>query len=167
VGDKQRIGQLDKLLKTYSTDSRLWFLKGSLLAGQGEYAPARAAMRKALDLSPHFSIARFQLGLLQLTSGEPIAAQETWGPLHGLPKTHFLRLFVEGMGHLIRDEFADAVMSIEKGIGNNSENLPLNHDMQLVVDAIRKMMGGDRPTDRGQSSVDMILQQAALKTRLH
>src|SRR5271156_6341339 len=75
---------LDGLLSEYPRDPRLHFLKGSLLAGQQDYAAARAAMRHAVDLAPDYAIARFQLGFLLLTSGEAHAAQEAWGPLHSL-----------------------------------------------------------------------------------
>src|SRR5271167_2708654 len=95
TGDGPR--RLDDLISAYPEDPRLQFLKGSRLAGQGDYRAARTAMRRAVDIAPDYVVARFQLGLLELSSGEPIAAQETWGPLHGLPRDNFVRLFVEGL----------------------------------------------------------------------
>ena len=156
-------GELTALLLDFPSDPRLHFLKGSFLAGKQDYAAARMAMRRAVDLAPDYGIARFQLGLLLLTSGEPYAAQEAWGPLHGLAAEHYLRLFVEGLCHLIRDEFGRAIQSLEEGIARNAENPAMNRDMQLVIDEINRK----RSDSGGASSVDLLLQQAALKATRH
>lgn len=165
AGNSPRV--LDDLISAYPGDPRLQFLKGSRLAGQGDYRAARAAMRRAVDIAPDYVVARFQLGLLELSSGEPIAAQETWGPLHGLPRDSFVRLFVEGLCHLIRDEFGDAVRCLQDGIALNQENAPMNRDMQLVVDEIRLKQKNGQAGEPVVSSVDLLLQQAAFKSRKH
>lgn len=154
--------ELDMALHEYPNDARLHFLKGSLLAGERNYATARDAMRQAIDLAPGYHVARFQLGFLLLTSGEGLAAQEVWGPLYSLPPDHYLRIFAEGLGHLMRDDFAAAVRLLEKGIALNSENPPMNRDMQLIIGQARERI------DRHEgpvSSVDFLLQQAALKPK--
>ena len=158
---------LADLLSEYPDDARLHFLKGSLLAGRQDYVAARAAMQHALDLAPDFAIARFQLGLLLLTSGEIHKSLEIWGPLHILAPDNFLRLFVIGLCHLVRDEFDEAIRYLEKGISQNQENLPMNHDMQLVIEEARKKMADQGSGDSAVSSVDQLLKQAALKARLH
>jgi Flp pilus assembly protein TadD len=158
--------RLDALLLKYPKDARLHFLKGSLLAGSQDYAGARAAMRRAVDIAPDYAVARFQLGLLLLSSGEPHAAQEAWGPLHGLPQDHYLRIFVTGLGHLIRDEFVDAVRVLTDGIARNRDNLPMNGDMQRIIDEVRSR-SGDKTDGAAMSSVGFLLQQSALKDKLH
>jgi tetratricopeptide (TPR) repeat protein len=159
--------EVDRLLSDYPNDPRLHFLKGSLLAGRQDYVPARASMRHAVDLAPDYAIARFQLGFLLLTSGEPHAAQEAWGPLHALAADNYLRVFVIGLCHLIRDEFADAVRLLQDGMARNRDNPAMNRDMQLIVDEIHGKLsrgdGGEAP----MSSVDFLLQQAALKSTRH
>ena len=154
---------LDDRLGDYPGDPRLHFLKGSLLAGRQDYRAARAAMRKAVDLAPDYRLARFQLGLLLFTSGEAYAAQETWGPLLALPDGDYLKVFAVGLNHLIRDEFPEAVRRLEEGIALNRELSPLNHDMLLIIDEIRAKTRGDGEI----SSVDLLLQQAALKASKH
>ncbi len=156
--------ELDALLAGYPRDPRLHFLKASLLASGQDFAAARAAMRHAVDLAPDYAIARFQLGFLLLTSGEGHAAQEAWGPLHGLAADNYLRIFVEGLCHLIRDEFSETIRRLEEGISRNNENPALNRDMQLIItEARKKLNGGDAPA----SSVDFLLQQSALKSTRH
>ena len=164
IGKDPRKGmrELDGMLVDFPRDARLHFLKGSLLAGNEDYQAARAAMRRAVDLAPDYAVARFQLGFLLLTSGEPHAAQEAWGPLHALPPDNFIRIFVDGLCHLIRDEFDEAVRRLQDGIARNREIAPMNRDMQLLIDEIRAKglkSGG------AMSSVDFLLQQSALRTK--
>lgn len=154
--------ELDALLAKYS-DPRLLFLKGSRLAAKQKYADARRAMRQALDLAPNYAIARFQLGLLELTSGAAYAALEIWGPLLMLPATDPLREFVEGLIHLVRDEFDAAITCLERGISYNRDNEPLSHNMEMIVQEIRKRPS--RAVGSATSTVGQLLQQAALKTR--
>ena len=157
---------LDEALLAYPDDARLHFLKGSSLAGGQDYAGARARMRRALELAPGYGVARFQLGLLLLTSGEAIAAQEVWGPLQSLPPDNFLRLFASGLCSLIRDDFTDAANQLRQGMAHNREIPAMNRDMQLIIDELRGKLDegiGGKPA----SSVDLLLQQAALKAAQH
>jgi tetratricopeptide (TPR) repeat protein len=156
---------LEPLERRYPADARLHFLKGSLLAAQRNYTAAREAMRMAVDLAPDYAIARFQLGFLALTNGDPYAAQEVWGPLHALPERHYLRLFVEGLCHLIRDEFDATIRALEEGIALNHENTPLNGDMRLLIGEIRREEDDRSPDKHVESPVGMLLRQSALKTR--
>lgn len=159
---------LDALVAEYPGDPRLHFLKGSLLAGAEDYAGARVAMRRAVDIAPDFAIARFQLGFLLLTSGEPHAAQEAWGPLHALAEDNYLRIFVTGLTHLINDQFEDTIRLLQDGMRRNTENAPMNRDMQLIIDEVRtKMSKPDAGAEPPMSSVDFLLQQSALKPTRH
>lgn len=169
LGTRIGIGarDLDVLLLEYPNDARLHFLQGAIAASAQDFATARASMRRAVDLAPDYAIARFQLGFLLLTSGEPHAAQEVWGPLDALPADNYLRLFATGLRHLIRDEFDDTIQLLREGMARNLENPAMNRDMQMIVDKVRESSkNGDR-SDAPTSSVDFLLQQAALKSRLH
>lgn len=125
---------VDSLIASYPADARLHFLRGSLLAGAGQAIEAHRSLAMAVQLSPDFAVARFQLGFFELTSGEIGAAKATWAPLERLPQGHYLRSFVAGLVALIEDRFADCIDSLRAGMAANQENHPLNHDMQLVVD---------------------------------
>lgn len=123
------------------------FLLGSEYAQIGLVAEAAASFERALEVAPGHALARFQLGLLHLTSGEPAAAQIAWGPLAELPPSHphaaFLAAFHRGLVHLIKDEFAPAVRELERGIELNLSNAALNGDMRKIVDAVRSLPGVD------------------------
>lgn len=157
AGNGDEIATVDRLLSTYPQDPRLHFLRGSLLAGIGRPIEALAALKKAVDLAPDFTIARFQLGFFQLTSGEAGDALSTWGPLALLPDGHYLRSFVAGLTYLIRDEFPQAVEQLKRGISANDENLPLNRDMQLIIDRIIEIDRDEE--DRTMSATSLLLDQ--------
>lgn len=137
--------QVDRLISDYPEDARLHFLRGSILASIGRPIEAMPALRQAVELAPDFAIARFQLGFFQLTSGEAANALSTWGPLALLPEEHYLRMFVAGLTHLIRDEFEQAIAQLRAGIAVNDENPPLNRDMQLIVEQTSALAAGARP----------------------
>jgi tetratricopeptide (TPR) repeat protein len=145
--------QADRLIADHPGDPRLHFLRGSILASIGRPIEALPALRRAVELAPDFAIARFQLGFFQLTSGEAANALSTWGPLAMLPERNYLRMFVAGLTHLIRDEFDEAIAQLRAGIAANDENPPLNRDMQLIVDQTRAVAAGNRDeADGGEAA---------------
>lgn len=143
AGDE--LEQADRLISDYPDDPRLHFLRGSILASIGRPIEALPALRQAVELAPDFAIARFQLGFFQLTSGEAANALSTWGPLALLPEDNYLRMFVAGLTHLIRDEFEQAIVQLRAGIAVNDENPPLNRDMQLIIEQASALAAGAGP----------------------
>jgi len=133
-------GQFEELLTAFPEDPRLYFLKGSILAGDGQLIEAHQALTRAVEIAPDYEIARFQLGFFQLTSGESNNALKTWARLDMLPDSHYLKFFVIGLRHLIRDEFPECIQSLEDGIAANEETLPLNDDMRLLIKECEGLM---------------------------
>jgi tetratricopeptide (TPR) repeat protein len=167
-GAMDEIEKADQLLSEYPEDGRLHFLRGSLLAGIGRSIEALSSLRKAVELAPDMAIARFQLGFFLLTSGDPADALSVWGPLALLPEGHYLRFFVGGLTHLIRDEFGDAVRVLEEGIAVNEENPALNSDMRLIVDQVFRLReGGQGDGDDEVSATTMLLGQFAPNRTRH
>jgi tetratricopeptide (TPR) repeat protein len=142
--DRDELAKADRLILAYGDDARLHFLRGSMLAGIGRPIEALSSLRRAVDLAPDFAIARFQLGFFQLTSGEAADALSTWGPIALLPDRHYLRFFVGGLTHLIRDEFDETIARLQEGIAVNEENPALNNDMQLIIDQVRAVQEANR-----------------------
>jgi tetratricopeptide (TPR) repeat protein len=145
AASENKLDDVDRLLSKHPDDARLHFLRGSVLASLGRPIEALPALREAVELAPDFAIARFQLGFFQLVSAETANALSTWGPLALLPEDHYLRMFVAGLTHLIRDEFEQAIVQLRAGIAANDENPPLNRDMQLIFEQASALAAGARP----------------------
>lgn len=122
------------------------FMLGSEYAQLGMLPDAKAAMHRAVEQDSELWIARFQLGMLHLTSGEPDAAKASWAPFDHMAAHHpdaHLAAFRQGMLHLMADEFDLAVRALRNGVELNSRNEPLNGDMRRVIDAIQHLPGRD------------------------
>ncbi len=158
------ISSIDLMLANYPQDPRLHFLKGSLLISEQRFIAAHAALRRAVALDPEFLLARFQLGFFELTSGEAEAALETWQPLGGLPAGHYLRMFASGLDHLVSDRFAECIAELRAGIETNTENAPLNGDMQLIISRCETILagsgGGNASLDEPVSATSLLLNTA-------
>ena len=138
--DADELAPIDALLQRFPEDPRLHFMRGSVLAGKSDHIKAHEALSRAVEIAPDYAIARYQLGFFELTSGEADRALATWGPLLRSPKDNYLRLFVEGMVHVIRDEFQEAFAKFEKGISLNQENIPMNGDIELLMRELKAKM---------------------------
>lgn len=145
------------LIQRFPNDPRLHFMLGSLLAGKGRAIEAHKAMSRALELAPAFALARYQLGFFEMTSGEPERALSTWGPLLAAPHDEYLRIFVEGMTHLIRDEFVEAIARFERGIALNTENEPMNSDIRLLIGECRSLIENRSGGDEELSATSLLL----------
>lgn len=161
------LARLDVLLETYDGDPRLHFLRGSLLASAEAYALARQSMQRAVDIAPGYAVARFQLGLLEMSSGDAAAALETLQPLEALPPDNPLRLFARGLNHLVADDFVQTVQCLKEGIALNTEIPAINHDMQLIVDQALEAMKGQGADAAPVSAAHLLLQQYAGKGPKH
>jgi tetratricopeptide (TPR) repeat protein len=115
------------------------FLLGGEFAQLGRVDEAIQAFAATLLLSPEFHIARYQMGLLQYTSGHAALALVTWQPLLQLPESNALRSFAIGFAALAEDRFADATAHFRAGQALNLDNVPLNNDIQLVIDRIEAL----------------------------
>lgn len=137
-------------------------------------------MARAVDMAPDFSLARFQLGFLDLTSGRTLDAMAVWAPLSGLPDDDALRVLSEGLANMVIDNFSEARRLLERGMELNIANPVINADMQLILDEIANLP--DKPATQGSpdagdgsvmdetteeptpvSAVDLLLRQSRLR----
>jgi hypothetical protein len=152
------LGPIDALLVEFPNDPRLLFLRGSHLVGAGRLIEGHADMARTIELAPDFAIARFQLGFLHLTSGEAPQALDTWARLDLLPDNHYLRHFVDGLRALIRDDFKTATEKLLSGMALNTDNEPMNRDMQLLLDKCAPLLA-DANKSEDISETSLILGQ--------
>ena len=119
------------------------FLAGSEHASAGNVELAEAALARAVLLAPEFTLARYQLGLLQFSSQRPAMALVTWQPLFGLPGADPLGHFVRGFEALARDSFAEALEHYREGLACNDINQAMASDIQQVVTVVQNLPGGE------------------------
>jgi len=119
------------------------FLLGAEYAQARMYEDATVEWEAAVVMDPALAIARFQLGLLQLTNGNAARAMEVLCPLAELGEEHELAQFAAGLAHLACDEFSDAALCLRRGIELNTSNAALNGDMQKILDQIAHLSSDD------------------------
>lgn len=162
------VAAIDRALDAFPEDARLHFLKGSMLIGEKRFIAAHSALAKAVALAPDFHLARFQLGFFELTSGEAETALATWQPLLNLPEGNYLKVFVDGLEHLVADRFESCTETLRRGTALNSDNLPLNADMQLIIASCEEILGTGSTgaaADEGAVSATSFLLDTARKSK--
>lgn len=159
---ERAIELLKRAIAADPSDARAHHLLGAEHAQLGLFDRAAEEMQRAIELDPQLDAARFQLGLLQLSSRQPQSAEATWQALGRLGDSHFYVLFRNGLLHLARDEFADAARCLRAGLEANHALEPLNRDMQAVlaqVEALRAENGGDDDSAGGHLFLDAYTRQ--------
>ncbi|MFS2205188.1 hypothetical protein [Variovorax sp. Varisp36] len=123
------------------------FMLGAEFAALGDMSQAETAFANATRLAPDFPMARYQLGLLQFSSGRAAVALLTWQPLLELPQTDPLPHFIQGFAALAQDQFDEALAHYEHGLTLNTTNAALSGDIQKVIDGIRSLKHSTVPSD--------------------
>lgn len=133
-----------RLFREASAENPAWalppFLLGAELAQVGRHDEAMQAFAAAVLLAPDLHIARFQLGLLQYTSGQAALALVTWHPLSQLAEAHPLREFVLGFAALADNRFEEAISRFRAGQQLNTDNPPLNGDIEMLIGKVEAVM---------------------------
>lgn len=109
------------------------FLLAANFAQQGNAQEAEAQFIQCLSRDPSYEIARFQLGLLQLTNGRASVALATWEPLLGASDETYLKRFAQGFQEVLLGNRASAERFIRDGIARNADLPQLNQDMEAVL----------------------------------
>jgi tetratricopeptide (TPR) repeat protein len=116
---------------------------GAEYAQIGMYERSAEHLKKAIAIDPAMHIARFQLGLLYLTSGQIAEASTTWAPLNTLGVAHYLFLFKSGLEHLASDQFDACRDCLNRGIASNADNPALSDDMRRILDDLPERATAD------------------------
>jgi tetratricopeptide (TPR) repeat protein len=114
------------------------FLAGSEYAALGQFDKAEAALANAVLLAPALHIARYQLGLLQFSSGRAAVALVTWEPLFALDAAQAISHFVRAFAALALDDFEQAKAHFKAGLDRNTENAALSQDIEKILRGIEE-----------------------------
>ena len=115
------------------------FLIASEHASAGDIPAAEQAFAQAVLLAPAFSLARYQLGLLQFSTQRVPLALLTWEPLLALPDDDALPHFVRGFAALAQDAFDDSLRHFRAGLACGPANPALRGDVLQMVQAVEKL----------------------------
>lgn len=117
------------------------FLAGSDHAACGDWPAAEAGMASALLLDPALHIARYQLGLVQFTSGRTALAQLTWQPLLHRRDESWMGDFARGFAALARDQLANASEHFHAGLRHAGVNPFVAADIRKVLEDLQALAG--------------------------
>jgi tetratricopeptide (TPR) repeat protein len=164
--DAAALVRVEGLIEDHPGDPRLHFLQGSLLAGLTRYQEGLAAMRQAVALAPDYDVARFQLGLLELSSGDAAAAAATLQPLAEAEAG--LSLFARGLRHLARDELREAAELLRQGRERNFEHPLINRDMDMMIARIDETLRAPEAQAEDEvSAAHLLLKRYGEKSTRH
>jgi tetratricopeptide (TPR) repeat protein len=130
-----------------STDyAKYTYMLGAEYAQIAMMDRAAECMAQAIELDPALHTARFQLGLLHITCGQPAQALSVLAPLGALPTDSPFHFFGVGLQSLVQDQFTQCRDALLKGIELNTAsatpNLALNADMQKLLAALEEFKDG-------------------------
>lgn len=117
--------------------ARAHYLLGAEYAQIGLYPRAIEEIEAAVALDPNLHAARLQLGMLWLGANDNARAADALAPLTELAGQDPMRLFGAGLLCLINNDEEGALRRLEEGMALNTVNLPLNGDMQRIVEHVR------------------------------
>ncbi len=131
-----------------------FFLLAANHAELGRTDLAEGAFIASLTRAPAFGLARFQLGLLQLTNGRAAAAVASWEPLLEAKEPSYLKCFVQGFEAILAGRRGDAEQHIRQGIRLNDGQPALNRDMEGVLRRLSASGLGEAPAQTQAASLD-------------
>ena len=139
--DDEALVQLDAALVHWPGDHRLWFLRGSIYAGQQRRNEARADFSQTIALVPDFDIARFMLGMIELLDGQVSEATAIWATLDERLSQHdALWLFKTGLLALCDDRFDAALDWLKRGLTVNHRYAGIDGDIETIVAHLETLM---------------------------
>lgn len=113
-----------------------YFLIGSEHAACGDLQAAEQAFATAVLHAPDLHVARYQLGLLQFSSGRASIALLSWQPLLVLGVEQPFAHLVNGFLALTEDRITDAVAHLQAGMARCGTNTALAGDVARILEAV-------------------------------
>lgn len=130
------------------------FLIASEHASAGNMDAAEAAFANAVLLAPAFTLARYQLGLLQFSSGRAAVALLTWQPLFAGPESDALGHFVRGFAELAQDHFQEALRHYRAGLACPDANAAVCGDIRKLVAEVESLQKNNHHPSGEQGEAD-------------
>lgn len=136
------------------------FLAAAEHAAAGDVEAAEAAFANAVLLAPEFALARYQLGLLQFSTGRAAVALLTWAPLLALERGIALGHFAQGFAALARERLEESLEHFGEGLACQDANPAVAGDVRQVVQAVEGLLAAGRQEDAPEDTVQHVLLSA-------
>lgn len=131
------IAYLKEVLARSADNHNAVYLLAAQHAQIGMTERAIEEFNRALAIKPDLVPARFQLGLLLLCNGRVGEALAAWQPLKALPASDSYLRFACALECLARDDFAESVEELERGLAAEGADSVLGADMRRLLERIR------------------------------
>ena len=141
----QAIGYFKLALSRSPDHARAHWALAAEYAGLKMMDRAEVHFARAVELDDQHPVARFQYGLLLLTSGRLGEAEATWAPLDALDEAHPVRLFKSGLLHMARDEFDAALVNLRQAMSDPALEPALARDVKMAIDQIEAARAANPP----------------------
>ena len=141
--DESNVTRLRRAVIDDPRNAQLRYLLGAEMAQERDYESAVMEWSAAIALDPLLHVARLQLGLLHLTMARLDHARAVLAPLEDLDDSMALKQFKRGLEALIEDNFTACAAHLRAGIELNTDNPPLNADMQMLLGKAMQAMNAD------------------------
>lgn len=151
------IAYLKQAVERSDSNYRAVYLLAAQHAQIGLNDRAIEGFRKALEIEPKLSPARFQLGLLLLCNARVDEALAAWQPLEQLAEEDPYLHFKRGMERLCRDDFAGCEESLKRGMALNQVNPSLNADMNGVLERMAAQLASGQPAAPDQAPGQILI----------
>lgn len=127
-----------------------YFLIGSEHAACGDAQAAEQAFATAVLHAPGLHVARYQLGLLQFSSGRASIALLTWQPLLALGEDLPFPHLVQGFIALAEDRLGHALAHWRLAMERCESNPALAADVARIMAAVAPLRGQEEAAGAGQ-----------------
>ena len=124
------------------SDGLPYLLIGSEHAACGDAQAAEQAFATAIVHAPGLHVARYQLGLLQFSSGRASIALLSWQPLLALDAQEPFGHLVQGFIALTEDRIADALGHWRQGLDRCGASRALAGDVARIIEAVGRLHEG-------------------------
>jgi len=148
--EESEVAKLRRAVVHDPGNANLRYLLGAEMAQAKDYEGAVLELSAAIALNPALDMARFQLGLLQLTLGQVEQMKLVLAPFENASDDAPLKHFKRGLEALVIDDFAACITNLRRGIELNHQNEALNHDMSLIVSKVAAIVA-EAPTQQSSS----------------
>ena len=154
------LGYLKQALAQEETNPNITLMLAAEYAEIGMYERALEFFDKTILLAPELKVAQLQASLLLITLDRLEPAQTHLAELIELGEANYFGLFALGLQALIDEKLENAKAFLQKARELNQENLPLNDDINKIIEQIELRLNqtnSDMNDDNEHDSNDLLM----------